>query len=334
MTPKRDFIREYVQAVREAGLKTGFYFSLLDWRYKAYWDGPRKNPKGWREFVDYAHAQVKELMTQYGKIDILWYDGGWLSDYWRTSHTDEEIAHVWRSKELNTMVRRLQPDIIINNRSYLPEDFGTPEQNITPEARPWELCDTMGDLWGASPRDLNRKTPREVITRLITCVSKNGNMLLNIGLKSNGSVQGWQAKIMARIGEWMKGHGNAIYGCTGEWQMPFNHAVAPWITTRKRDILYLHLIRYPGKVFGIANIHDYWFESAQILDTGRRLEITHEPTRDIISGLPKRPPDEIATVLKIKMRRKTGNEQKGRRAIALNNIESCERNRYYGSKRN
>ena len=168
MRPKRDFIAEYVQAVREAELGLGFYYSLLDWRYQAYWDGPRRNPEGWRKLVDYVHAQVRELMTLYGKIDILWYDGAWFPDF---SSTDAELAQAWRSKQLNAMVRRLQPHILINNRSYLPEDFATPEQRITAQDRPWELCDTMGSLWGAASQDLNRKTPREIITRLITCVS-------------------------------------------------------------------------------------------------------------------------------------------------------------------
>lgn len=315
MTPKRDFIAEYVQAARDAGLKVGFYYSLLDWRYKAYWDGPHKNPEGWKKFVDYVHAQVKELMTLYGKIDILWYDGAWSSGYRGSSPVEEDLAWAWRSKQLNSMVRKLQPDIIINNRSDLPEDFGTPEQSIVPESRPWELCDTMGELWGAAPQDLNRKTAREIIARLITCVSKNGNMLLNIGPKANGSIQTWQAKIMAQIGDWLKKHGEAIYGCEGEWQMPFNKGL--WRTTRKRDALYLHLIHYPGQSFGIANLHDYRLESAEVLTTGERLKIIHEPTRDIIKGLPKESPNNIITVVKLKTRYKTRKEQKAKRTIAL-----------------
>ncbi len=335
MTPKRDFIAEYVQATRGAGLKIGLYYSLLDWRYKAYWDGPRKNPEGWKKFVSYVHSQVEELMTLYGKIDILWYDGAWpvlwydgdcampWRGYWGFSPTYEDIAKAWRSRKLNAMVRRLQPDIIMNNRSYLTEDFGTPEQTIVPESRPWELCDTMGGLWGAASQDLNRKTAREIITRLISCACQNGNMLLNIGPKPDGSIQRWQAKIMAQIGNWLKEHGEAIYGCGGEWQVPFrNNMLAPWKTTRKGDVLYLHLIRYPGNSFSIANLHDYWLESAEILTTGKQLKIIHEPTRDIISGLPKSSPDKIITVVKVKVRHKTRNEQETRGTIALDNPDS------------
>ncbi|MDY6914354.1 MAG: alpha-L-fucosidase [Planctomycetota bacterium] len=324
MTPKRDFIAEYVQAAREAGLKVGFYYSLLDWRYKAYWDGPRNNPQGWKKFVDYVHSQVKELMSLYGKIDILWYDGAWPPGFyddprfWGFLATDEQVAEAWRSKELNAMVRRLQPDIILNNRSYLPEDFGTPEQTVLPESRPWELCDTMGDLWSADSRDLNRKTPRKIVARLIKAVANGGNMLLNVGLKADGGIQGWQAKIMARIGDWMKKHGEAIYGCSGVPQRPFiGGGLAPWLATQKDGFVYLLLVRYPGRAFGIANFHDYRLESAELLDTGDRLEIVHEATRDIIRGLPKKPPDSIAAVIKIKARQKTAAEQNEKRTVAL-----------------
>ena len=322
MTPKRDFIKEYVKAARKVGLRVGLYYSLLDWRYKAYWDGPRKNPQVWKKFVSYVHAQVKELMTQYGKIDILWYDGAWPSDYWDFKPTDEQVAQAWRSKQLNSMVRQLQPNILINNRSYPMSggDFGTPEQKITPEHRPWELCDTMGELWGAAPQDLNRKSTREILTRLITCVSLSGNMLLNIGPNPDGSIQAWQAKIMTEIGEWLKKYGEAIYGCVGEWQKPFNNGLTLWDTTRKGNILYLHLLHYPGESFSIANYyHNYWFISAEILTTRKKLKIIHQPTRDIITGLPKKSPDTLVTVIRIKIRQNTRKEQKVKRIIALNN---------------
>lgn len=140
MTPKRDFIAEYAKAVRAAGLKVGLYYSLLDWRYKSYFDGPRKDHKGWRKLVSLVDEQVRELMTGYGRIDILWYDGAWPAD-WGYQPSQDEIAEAWKSSKLNAMVRRLQPSILINNRSHPHSggDFGTPEQKITPEDRPWEL---------------------------------------------------------------------------------------------------------------------------------------------------------------------------------------------------
>ena len=116
--PGRDLVREYVDAARAEGLRVGFYYSLMDWHHP---DGARslKDEAARRRFVDYIHGQVKELMTNYGMIDILWYDVAWPLD-----------AKGWESVEMNTMVRKLQPDIIINNRSKIPEDFDTPEQRI------------------------------------------------------------------------------------------------------------------------------------------------------------------------------------------------------------
>ena len=324
MTPKRDFIAEYVEAIRAAGLMVGFYYSLLDWRYKAYFDGPRRDPDGWRTLVALVHKQVRELMTNYGPMDILWYDGGWPAPDWGYHPSDEAIAKLWQSGKLNRMVQKLQPGILVNNRSYPGSggDFGTPEQTIVADKRPWELCDTIGSLWGYAPQDRLRKTPREIVTRLITAASLGGNMLLNIGPKPDGSVQPWQARIMARIGAWMKTHGEAIYGCGAERAHPFNSGLAPWRTTRKGNTLYVHLLRYPGEEFAIANLHDYTFTSARLLDTGQRLHITHEPTRDIIRGLPRKAPDPITSVVKIATRPKTAAEKRERGCIGVEDPES------------
>ena len=329
MTPKRDFIAEYVNAARKIGLKVGLYYSLLDWRAQAYWKGPRKDPKGWSELIDYVHEQVRELMTRYGKIDILWYDGAWpphAGNWGFSPGTEKEInfglrcvplAKLWRAPQLNAMVRRLQPGILINNRTYLPGDFGTPEQEISPESRPWELCDPLGDFWGASSADLNHKTSRQLITRLILCGAQDGNMLLNIGPRVDGTVLPWQRHIMEQIGDWLGVHGEAIYGCTGEWQRPFSSWLAPWRCTRKKDVIYMHLLRYPGTTFSIANLHNYHLVSASILDTGDRLKIDHQPTRDIISGLPQHARDKIATVVKIKIRQKTASQKRAARTVEL-----------------
>ncbi|MBN2212187.1 MAG: alpha-L-fucosidase [Sedimentisphaerales bacterium] len=325
-TPRRDFIAEYVQAARSAGLMVGFYYSFLDWRNRAYWEGPRKNPQAWKRFVAYVHAQVRELMSNYGKIDILWYDGAWGPTHlnpwgvkyaWGFKPDAAGYAQAWQSAKLNAMVRQLQPGILINDRSYLPEDFGTPEKTITPEHRPWELCDTIGFYWGASSRDRDRKSPRTLLDRLIYCVSRNGNMLLNVGPKPDGRLMAWQQKTMLQLGRWLKKHDEAIYGCGGEWQNPFNNPLAPWYTTRKNNTLYIHLLRYPGESFGLANHHDYHLLSARLLDTGKKLKIIHEPMRDIISGLPKQSPDPLACIVKVKIREKTPSQIKARKWIGI-----------------
>jgi len=191
--PKRDLVREYVEAARAEGLHVGLYYSLMDWHHP---DGAKckTDEAARRRFVDYIHGQVNELMSNYGKIDILWYDVPWPLD-----------AKGWESVEMNKMVRKLQPDIIINNRSKIPEDFDTPEQRIVASAdRPWESCMTMNDSWGYHAADDGWKSPKTIIRNLITCARDGGNYLLNIGPKPDGSIPEQSIAVLSEVGRWME----------------------------------------------------------------------------------------------------------------------------------
>ena len=197
--PGRDLVREYVDAARAEGMRVGFYYSLMDWHHP---DGARSkaDEAARRRFVDYIHGQVKELTTNYGKLDILWYDVAWPLD-----------AKGWESVEMNTMVRKLQPDIIINNRSKIPEDFDTPEQRIDPsQNRPWESCMTLNDSWGYQAADFNWKSPTTVIRNLITCARDGGNYLLNIGPKPDGSIPEESVRILSTVGDHRPPHREKI----------------------------------------------------------------------------------------------------------------------------
>src|SRR5271165_672491 len=169
--PGRDLVREYVEAARAEGLRVGFYYSLMDWHHP---DGARSktDEAARKRFVAYTHGLIRELMTNYGKIDILWYDVDW-------PLTPEQ----WESERMNQMVFELQPDIIVNNRNGLPGDFSTPEQHIeaSETGRAWETCMTLNDSWGYQKADDNWKTPKTVVNNLITCAHGGGNYLLNIG---------------------------------------------------------------------------------------------------------------------------------------------------------
>ncbi|RLF19924.1 MAG: alpha-L-fucosidase [Thermoprotei archaeon] len=279
----RDFIAEYVEACRRAGMRIGIYYSLLDWRWDAYWKGPKKDPEGWSKFLNYVHGQVEELCTNYGKIDILWYDGAW-------PYTAED----WKSEELNEKVRKLQPQIITNNRSKIPGDFETPEQHIpwwSPPKRPWEACITMNDSWGYFEADRNWKSPRQIIGILAQCVSLGGNLLLNVGPRADGTFPPEAIEILSEIGRWMRVHGDSIYGAG---PCPFTTTVGP--ITAKGKKAYVHALRWPGKEICVAGVGNS-VQSAYILTTGEEVKFEQIGDRVFFKNLPRLAPDPYDTVI-------------------------------------
>lgn len=283
---KRDFVAKYVEACRKAGMRIGFYYSLLDWRWPAYWEGPEKNPDRWKEFRDYVHSQVRELMTKYGKIDILWYDGGW-------PHSPD----AWQSSQLNAMVRSLQPQIILNNRSGLPEDLDTPEQHIQGSKRPWEACMTIDDLWwGYDAGDLNLKSPMQLVRNLVRCVSGNGNFLLNVGPMADGVIPPQQASRMRAIGRWLRRNGESVYGAGAS---PFEEAHLGYVTA-KDSTAYVHVTCWPGKEMCVAGIKNRVL-GAHMVVTGKRLSFEQKRDRLFVRDLPMRSPDPTDTVVALEL---------------------------------
>lgn len=283
----RDLVREYVDAVWSEGLRVGFYYSMMDWHHP---DGVRcyKDEKARRRFVDYIHGQVRELCTNYGKIDIMWYDVSWPLD-----------VEGWESKKMNAMVRSLQPDIIINDRSQIPEDFSTPEQHVTPAAagRAWESCMTMNDSWGYNAGDKHWKSIRDIISLLVQAAGGGGNLLLNIGPKADGSVPGESVKILEGVSRWMKLYGESIYNSDGaqmEW-MP----TGAWAV--KGNIAYFHPFNWPGKEIVIGGIINKVL-SVKFLHTGEKIKFLQQKNRLFLKGLPEKSPDPITTVIAVECR--------------------------------
>ena len=202
---KVDVVREFVDACREFGLKIGFYSSLMDWHHPDGWTCAFDTQARMR-FTDYIKELNRELLTNYGKIDILWYDVPSPMESWEG----------WNSLELNQMVRELQPDILINNRSRLDEDFGTPEEHITPSERDWEACVTFnGVSWGyidAEQAKAYSYTPQQIIRMLARVTSSGGNLLLNVGPKPDGSIPEDVIGPLERVGKWLEVNGEAVYG--------------------------------------------------------------------------------------------------------------------------
>lgn len=235
----RDIVKEFIDAFRAEGIRVGLYFSIIDWRdenYPHYGDmhHPMRDNETYKgkkydfdKYLELMHGQVKELVTGYGKLDIMWFDFSY----------DNMRCDVWKPEQLMKMVRTYQPDIICDNRlegsseysgsiktlnptSYAG-DFASPEQMIPPtgirneagEPIPWEACITLNRNWGYHAHDKLFKSDRLIIRTLVECVSKNGNLILNVGPNAKGEIPKESVKILESIGEWMKQNDRSITGC-------------------------------------------------------------------------------------------------------------------------
>ena len=280
----RDLVREYVEAARAEGLRVGFYYSLMDWHHP---DGARcaEDESARRRFVDYIHTHIRELMTNYGKIDILWYDVSWPLD-----------AKGWESEKMNEMVFRLQPDIIVNNRNKLPGDFATPEQRIEAAEgeRAWEACMTLNDSWGYHRADDAWKTPKQVVRNLITCARDGGNYLLNIGPKADGSIPLETVQIFTKVGKWMSGNGEAIHD-SDKCQLTRSRNGS---FSRKGNTLYFHIHHYPGSSVAFAGLMTK-AKSARLLASGKDVKFTQDAYSIKFTGLPLKAPDHPVTTIAI-----------------------------------
>lgn len=236
---KRDFIKEYVEACRNVGLRVGLYYSPMDWRFPGYF-----HPK---ELLDNAllmkkqcYDQVEELMTQYGKIDILWYDGGWLAH----KGDDTTSAWLWEPDKLNKMVKSHNPKVVVNPRSGWEGDFYCDEgsHEITGKIIPvpWEknLCIGSGTSWGWIPDD-PIMTQKEAITMLVNVFVRDGNVLLNVGPDKDGVIPEEAVHRLKEIGKWMNKNGESVYGTRGG---PFEPVDRVYGSTYNKNIIYLHIL--------------------------------------------------------------------------------------------
>ena len=291
----RDLVREFVEAFRAEGLKVGLYYSLIDWHhedYPAYGDrihpmrdneAYKRNPETFDRYLTYMHGQVRELLTGYGKLDIMWFDFSY----------EEMMGEKWQATELMAMIRSLQPHLIVDNRleasgehggsiytsnpSSYAGDFASPEQIIPPQGLtddeglsiPWEACITLNNNWGYAAHDHMYKSATTVIRKLVECVSKNGNLLLNVGPNALGEIPQASLDILAEVGAWMAANSASIYGCAqADWPKP------EWGRyTQKGNKLYAHLFEEsvgPINLSGLAGK----VKRARLLADGSEVFIT------------------------------------------------------------
>jgi alpha-L-fucosidase len=282
--PGRDLVKEFVEAARAEGLRFGFYYSLMDWHHP---DGAKcaTDESARRRFVDYIHGQIRELLTNYGKVDILWYDVNWPLD-----------VKGWESQKMNDMVLQLQPEILVNNRNGLAGDFGTPEQEVRAEEgdRDWEACMTMNESWGYHKADDNWKSAKTVVRNLITCTRDGGNYLLNIGPKPDGSIPEESVHTVTVVGKWMSKYGSTIYGtpkCDVKSSQFANF-------TRQGNTLYMHVHFWPGSTVSVGGLTSK-VKSAKLLPEQKKVDFKQEQFRVQFTGLPEKAPDDPVSVIAI-----------------------------------
>ncbi len=308
---QKDIVREYVDAFRAEGLKIGLYFSLIDWHYPdypAFEDADKQlyatlslrqpTKEQWDRYLEFMFSQIQELLTNYGTIDVIWFDGQW-----------ERSPDQLKAKKLRDMIKSLQPDILINDRLPDQGDFDTPEQFIPaePQKRMWETCMTMNMSWGYNPTDPDYKTARDLIHTLCEVSAKGGNLLLNVSPMGNGTLPDEQIERLETIGMWMVKSRESIVGTVP--------GLEPWQfygpSTRKGNTIYLHLLMKPYDTVSIKGIPVNKVKSVRELTTDeellykKRIPVVDEliespnPIGELIVSVPDRVVDPYATVIAI-----------------------------------
>ena len=324
----RDAVKEFVEAVRAEGLKVGLYFTLIDWHhpdYPHYGDNfhpMRHNPafensgRDFNRYLDYMHGQIREICTNYGKLDLLWFDFAY----------GDLRGEAWRGTELVSMVRTLQPDVLIDNRIEVsgegfgslyqcdPKpyhgDFVTPEKFIPPQGirdvqgnpMVWEACITMNNNWGYCPEDKHFKSAPLLIKKLVECVSKGGNMILNVGPDGDGNIPEESLEILSQIGNWMGKNGESIKNCgpAGLDKPEFGRI------TRNGNRLYFHIYENTLGALPLLGVKKEDVRSMRLLGSDQSVGIStswvHSDYPQILfADLGEDPnlPDPIDTVLEV-----------------------------------
>jgi alpha-L-fucosidase len=304
ITPyKGDPLKMLADSAKRKGMRLGFYHSIMDWKHPDYrprraWESP--NPKeggNLNRYIDFMKAQIQELLTGYGDVAMMWFDGEW-----------EHSIGDMRSDEVYDFIREIQPNALINDRLYKREpgnraDFGTPEQFVPatgmrdPSGKPilWEACVTINDdSWGYNKYETHFKTERDLIRMLVEVVSKGGNLLLNVGPRPDGTIQEEFVTRLNAMGRWMKVNGEAIYGTTAS---PF--ATLPFYgrATTRGNTVYLHVFQWPADGRLRVPALNNKVAGARLLgQTDAKIAVTAQ-AGEVVLSLPAEAPDEVASVV-------------------------------------
>lgn len=308
---RRDFVGEYTKALRAAGLRVGLYYSPLDWRFPGYIlpDIQRKSAEAMR--AQY-HRQMEQLMGNYGPLDVIWFDGGetdwlnfgadWKGAEWKKRPREQHYAggFSWEHDKVHAQLRRLQPQVLINGRADMPEDFRSREGDGAlggfDADHPWELCTTIvKGAWGWQP-GAEIKSLAHLVQMLVKAAGRDGNFLLNVGPRPDGTIDSAQAQRLREIGTWLRANGESIYGTRGGPWLPGDYGVS----THRDNFVYVHVLQWPGQTLTLPAL------PAKVVNTTRlnggpvsfvqdehRLELT----------VPSGTCDAIDTIIKLELDR-------------------------------
>ena len=311
----RDVVRELGDACRAQGLRFCVYYSDTDWRdpdfparyNPAFFHGDPKPDADMATYLAYMKAQLRELLTGYGPLGILWFDnGGGFGGY--------DMGQVMHGQELVDLVHQLQPDCLVNNRAGVPGDYVTPEQEIPPAVlpEPWETCMTMNEHWGYNQADHDWKSPEVLIHNLVDIVSKGGNYLLNVGPTAQGVIPDAAAERLEEIGRWLQVNGQAVYGAgptpfgaelgamsTTQKDAAGKPAFVPgdkWRFTTKPGKLFVILYQWPGTRLELPPLKAPIRRAVLLAEPAVPLAIT-QGTGPPSIALPAEAPDRVASVV-------------------------------------
>jgi alpha-L-fucosidase len=310
---RRDPIKELAAACRDEGIKFCFYYSIADWHNpdspavysQRGFHGNPKDDADVAKYADYMRNQVHELLTGYGPVSILWFDGG-------GAFKSPDRAKLLKADEMVKMIHETQPDCLINNRLGAGSDYGTPEQYIPAGGakEPFEVCMTLNGHWGYNKADHNWKSTSTLLHNLIDIVSKGGNYLLNVGPTSEGLIPDPSIERLKQIGAWLKVNGEAIYGAgptafgyeLGTPGKPDSRGRAKsegalgWRCTTKPGKIYIHIFDWPEGKCELKEVKPKVSKAYLLVDREKQLPVTQEADRVTVQ-LPAQMPDSIATVL-------------------------------------
>jgi alpha-L-fucosidase len=310
---RRDLLTPYCEALRAEGLKVGVYFSHLDWSHPDYapmplgrrtkstivkgveWGSP--DSERWQRFIKFHRAQLEEICTQFGQIDLLWFDGDWTpakNDYWRMDVLREQLL-------------KWQPDTILNSRMRGFGDYPTPEQQVPIVApdKPWELCETINDSWGWQPQDRNYKSVRQIVRTLAECIGMGGNLLLDVGPREDGTIPEEQVERLEALGKWAHRHAEAIYGTVAG--LPAGHVFGTSTLSKDRQTVYVFYFDRPWESLAVKGIRN---KVRRVSVVGSGCELRHKRIGGAawlkVPGvlwidLPESELDSNATVIKIEL---------------------------------